>query len=273
MCAPSPPGVKKATAAAEAQGQANVDAAVAQGHINNPNYVGPQGTQTVTWGANNQPTVTQTYSPDQQRLYDTSNAVKEALGKLGLQGTDALKGLIGNRLDLSGAPAAPGDAASTRKSVIDAMMSRYDEDASKRQSDANSELIARGLRPGTEAYEREMNRFGQQRNDYMRTAETAAGGEASRDFQMDSERRRAAIAEILSQRQTPLNEITALTSGSQVSNPFQVGNFNGNSSVAPAPMTLPFQAQMDRYNASAANYGNMMSGLFGLGSAGIGAWG
>jgi hypothetical protein len=34
-----------------------------------------------------------------------------------------------------------------------------------------------------------------------------------------------------------------------------------------------YQAQLDRYNAQQAQQNAIMSGLFGLGSAGIGAWG
>jgi hypothetical protein len=124
-----------------------------------------------------------------------------------------------------------------------------------------------------------MQRIDQARNDYRTQAEITAGGEASRDYGMDAESRRTAIAEILAQRQTPLNEITALMSGSQVSNPFaQASAFNTGAVAQPTPVLAGAiaqdQANMDRYNVGAAGAGNMMSGLFGLGSSAIGAkWG
>ena len=59
MCNPSPPPSPDYAGAAAAQGAANLEAAIAQGHINNPNVVNPMGTQNVTWNGN-QPTITQT---------------------------------------------------------------------------------------------------------------------------------------------------------------------------------------------------------------------
>jgi hypothetical protein len=90
---------------------------------------------------------------------------------------------------------------------------------------------------------------------------------------MDSQRRREAIGELLAQRQVPLNEITALMSGSQVSNPFSMPGYAQNAQVAPAPMFAATQAAGDwagdMYNARAAQAGNLQSGLFGLGGAGM----
>ena len=104
MCAPSPPPAPDYTGAAKAQGTANVDAAVAQGHINNPNVVSPYGTQTTTWNGND-PTLTQTLSPEQQALYNQSTATQQQLGKVAGQGATALEGVVGKGVDFSGAPA------------------------------------------------------------------------------------------------------------------------------------------------------------------------
>lgn len=246
-----------------------MEAAQATAHLNNPNVISPYGTQTVTYNGND-PTVTQTFSPEQQKLYEQQTAVKQALGGLGLQGADALKAILGRNLDLSGMPQAPGSYDNVRQNVIDAMMGRANKGFAQREDDVRSQLIAQGIRPGTEAYSREMTRIDQARNDARQQADIAGGAEAQRAYGMDAERRRTAIAELLSQRQVPLNEITALMSGSQVNNPFsQAQVYQGGANVAPAPMTLPFEARMNQYNAQAGNYGNMMSGLFGLGSAGI----
>jgi hypothetical protein len=92
---------------------------------------------------------------------------------------------------------------------------------------------------------------------------------------MDTQRRKDAIAELLMGRQTPLNEINALMSGSQVSNPFAVPGAAQNANVAPAPLFGAAQAQygadMNRYNAEAAQNSAMMSGLFSLGGAAMGS--
>ena len=274
MCAPSPPKTPDYVGAAREQGEANVDAARVTGRINNPNVVSPYGTQTTTWGPNDQPTVVQEFSPDQQRLYDTSLITQQNLGLLGNTGSDALKDVIGKNLDFSSVTAQPGNYEDTRQSVIDAMMGRYNITAGQNEEQKNADLVARGINSGTEAYTREMDRIDRARNDYRAVAEAAAGPEVSRAFGQDSELRRQQIAEMLSGRQTPLNEITALMSGSQVSNPFsQASVYNGGAAVAPAPILqgtqLQGQAAMDQYNAQAGMWGNTMSGLFGMGGAGL----
>ena len=272
MCydAPDPPNY---AAAAQAQGAANVEAAVAGSHLNNPNVINPYGSQTWVEGATDtsRPTMVQELSPEQQALYEQSLVTKGLLGDLGIQGAGALGDVIGQNLDLSGLPAGPGDAQATRDSVINAMMSRVNEDTQGQRDQANSDMIAAGIRPGTKAYEGSMDRIGRQYNDARNQALLAAGQEGQRDYQMDADRRRTALSELLAGRQTPLNEINALMSGSQVSNPFAVPNAAQNTQVAPAPIFGAAQAQygadLGAYNAQQAGMGNAMSGLFGLGSA------
>ncbi|MCE3222851.1 MAG: hypothetical protein K0S58_1031 [Nitrospira sp.] len=193
---------------AQDQFSANVDAARAQGRINNPNVVSPYGNQTVTWGGpvaetqsnfdsdaylkanpnvgkagmdawthysnygkndgrgftaiqgavGDQPTLTQTqtFSPQQQALFDQSNATKLQLSKLGGQGAEALQGVVGKAVDFSGAPSAPTDYNSLRNSTIDAMMARPKEDYARAQDQKHSSFIAAGIRPGTQAYDSQM---------------------------------------------------------------------------------------------------------------------
>lgn len=279
MCAPSPPPPPDYQGAATAQGAANKETAIASSRLNNPNVVNPYGTQTWQEGATpeDRPTLTQTFSPEQQALYEQSLQTKGLLGGLGTQGATALQGIIGRGLDLTGAPAVPRDSQATRQNVIDAMMSRVNEDYGRTTDKANSELIAAGIRPGTKAYDDRMALIERGRNDARQQAILAGGAEAQRDFGMDTQARKDYIAEILASRGVPLNEITALMSGSQVSNPFAVPGAAQNTNIAPPPIfgaaTAQGQADMNAYNAQAAQSGGLMSGLFGLGSAGIGAYG
>lgn len=276
MCSPSPPPAPDYAGAATAQGAANKDAAIASSRLNNPNVVNPLGTQTWTEGAtaDDRPTLTQTYSPEQQALYEQSMRSKGLLGGLGEQGATALQGVVGKELDLSGAPAAP-TAQGSRTDVYDAMMTRINEGTTASKDQKNSDLIAAGIRPGTKAYQDAMFGIDRGFNDARQQALIAAGAEGQRDFGMDTQARKDAIAEILASRQTPLNEINALMSGSQVSNPFAVPGAAQNANIAPAPIFGAAQAQgaadMNSYNAQAAGNNAMMSGLFSLGGAAMGA--
>jgi hypothetical protein len=82
------------------------------------------------------------------------------------------------------------------------------------------------------------------------------------------------LAQALQQRQLPLNEITALMSGSQIQNPtFQ--QYQGQS-VAPAPVAQAAaqQAQYGQniYNQQMGQQNANTSGLYSLGGAGLGAY-
>lgn len=270
MCSPAPPPTPNYEAAAQAQGAANLDAARAQGRINNPNVISPTGTQTVTWDGDT-PTLTQTYSPQEQALYDANSQTRLLLSQLGGKGAGALGDVIGKNLDLSGAPQAPGSADEVRNSVINAMMSRSNKDLADQEQSTRSNLIAAGIPVTSEAFGKEMDRIDRARNDARNTAELAGGQEAQRQFGMGTDARKNAIAEILAQRQTPLNEITALMSGSQVSNPFSMPGYAQNTNVAAAPVFAGAQAQgqadMNIYNQQVAGNNAAMSGLFGIGSA------
>lgn len=342
MCSPSPPPPPDYAGAAAAQGQANLDAARVQGRINNPNVVNPYGRQTVTWEGDN-PTLTQTLSPEEQHLLEQRWRTRDLLGQLGIQGADSLFGIVGKPIDYSGAPGAPGTytpdgrlvpldlnslpgrpdpynaptnlpdvqaSEEVRKRVIEAMMGRSNEAIDKRQENTEAELIARGLHPGTEAYAREEDALNRQRNDARMQAEIAGGDAAAQAFGMDlsrrqqfqnealqnsalgfnqrmglrgqalgeqgqffdqsgrsselfqrqqgqqfsqgSESRRQAIAEMLTRRQTPLNEIIALLSGTQVNNPFSIPSFNAGANVAPPPIFGAADAQ-SRYGTDIYN--------------------
>lgn len=365
---PSPPPAPDYAAAATAQGAANEAAARTSGRMNNPNVYGPTGSQTVTWEGD-QPTIRQNLSPQEQAIFDAEQGNRLGMQGLAGQGLESLGGLIGTGIDLSGAPRAgtafrpgatgmsaldprslsaapsaftgatglpdrPGTAEDMRTQVINAMMGRSNEGFAQREDQVNSDLVARGIRPGTEAYAREMERIDQARNDARQQAELGADEMVSNAFQRDLANRNAAfgeqiteadmmfgqgmdlrglgaqeqaqrfgqqgqmaelqaalqaqgfgqqnqlraqdIAEMLMQRQTPLNEITALMSGSQVNSPFQMPGASQNSQVAPAPIFGATQAQgawdQNAYNQRVGSRNNMLGGLFGIGSALAGGW-
>jgi len=270
----SPPPAPDYAGAATAQGAANLEAARATGRINNPNVNSIYGSQNVTWDGDT-PTLTQTLSPEQQALYQKQVQAKGLLGDLSVSGANALKGIVGTGVDFAGMPGAPGSAEETRTKAINALMGRVDEDTTKTRDQANSDLIAAGIRPGTKAYADRMALIDRGYNDARQQAFLAGGQEASRDFGIDTQRRKDAIAEYLTQRQTPLNEVNALQSGSQVSNPFAVPGYAQNAQAAPAPVFNAAMAQgsnaMNQYNAEQAQQQAMMQGLFSLGGAALGA--
>lgn len=105
----SPPPAPDYTAAANAQGAANVDTARVQGAINNPNEVGPYGSR--TWQADpaggDRSTVTTTLSPDEQAKLNLSNSSQ-------IQGLTSLNNNMG-KVDqaLSSSYTLPGSATTS----------------------------------------------------------------------------------------------------------------------------------------------------------------
>lgn len=227
-------------------------------------------------GDKDQPTLTQTFSPEQQALFDESNKAKLSLSQLATRGAGTAGEVIGKNVDLSGMPGAPTSGGVNQR-VIDSMMGRVNEDYGKATDEKNSSLIAAGIRPGSTAYDNSMQLLQRGKNDAAQQAVLAGYQQGGVEFDKDTASRRNAIAEYMAQRQTPLNEITALMSGSQVSNPFSVPAYAQNASVAPAPLFGATQQagnwQSDLYNAQAAQAGNLQQGLFGLGGAGLMAGG
>jgi len=216
--APPPPDY---AAAATAQGAANIDAARTQGRMNNPNVVNPYGRQMVTWDGDT-PTLTQTLSPEEQAIYEQDAANRLGMGRLANQGIGSAQGIIGSELDLGAAGDVPeayqmgaGPEALSlatlspmmrnyygaqglpdltsgeqlRGQAIESFMQRGNQDLADRGEQLQSDLRARGIAPGTKAYEREMQRLDQARNDLRTQAEQYAGGEASRLAGLESSRR------------------------------------------------------------------------------------
>ena len=88
----------------------------------------------------------------------------------------------------------------------------------------------------------------------------------------ENQARQQALAEAIQQRQMPLNEISALMSGSQIANP-QFQSYTG-ANVAAAPIAQTIQnaytGQQNAYNQNIASQNANTAGLFSLGSAAIG---
>ena len=260
--------------AAQAQGVASLESARATAKLNNPNINNIYGTQTVTYGANGDPdigTVTQKLSPGEQAVYETDLQSRQNLGDLSVQGSEALRDVVGKNIDLSGAPTV-GDGAATREKVFNSSMARVNEDTANERDQRNSQLIAAGIRPGTKAYDDAQNLITRGYNDARGNAEINAGNAANQQMGMDTQNRSRYIAELLAQRQTPLNEISALMSGSQVNNPFANGiGYQGGASVQAAPIFSAAQQQgqadLNAWNAQQSGANSMMGGLFSLGSA------
>lgn len=203
------------------------------------------------------------------------------------------------------------DYAANVQEVQDALMARMQPYMEQDEQALRTRLINQGIRPGTTAWDAEWARLTRAQNDARLGAIINAGQEQNRLAQLEAQRaafenaaqqqafqqmlsgagftntalqqqfgnaltqsqaqnaaRQQAINEAYAQRVQPLNEIIGLMSGAQVQNP--------NATFAQTPQVgvggVDYTGLVNqKYQADMANYRAGMGGLFGLGSALIGA--
>lgn len=87
----------------------------------------------------------------------------------------------------------------------------------------------------------------------------------------ENQARQQALAEAIQQRQMPINEISALMSGSQIQNPVFQPFTGANVGAAPIAQTMQnaYAGQMNAYNQQIASDNASMGGLFDLGKAAL----
>ena len=85
----------------------------------------------------------------------------------------------------------------------------------------------------------------------------------------ENQARQQALAEAIQQRQMPLNEISALMSGSQIQNPVFQAYTGANVAAAPIAQTMQnaYTGAQNAYNQQVASDNSTMGGLFDLGKA------
>ena len=285
--APSPPPAPDYVGAAKQQGIENVETARVQARLNNPNTYTPYGTQLVSYDGD-QATIRQTLTPQAQKTLEEQQNTQYQLASLGGKGANLASNVLDKpfafggpavqtSLDLSNIAKMPVNAGTTAQEAI---MSRLEPSLAKQRTSTETQLINQGLRPGTEAYDNAIQLLGQQEND-ARTQAALQGinvdmganlqgyNQALTGAQFGNTAQQQALAQAIQGRQMPLNEITALMSGSQIQNP-QFQAYSG-SNIAAAPIFGATQAQaqnaQNTYNQQVAAQNANTAGLYGLGGA------
>lgn len=273
-----PPAAPDPVATAKAQTNLNVDSAVATQMVNQTDQVNPEGSLTYSpngtrsyTGANGkvynipQYTATQTLSPALQAIYDKNLSTEGSEADI----ANSEVGRIGQTL-ASPMPTFDG----SNHAVQDQLFSEYSPYQSHIQQVADeandSKLANSGATPGSEAYNNAMRLQGTTDQDAWNSLLTSGQSQAYNELQGN-------FATAMTAREAPINELTALISGSQVAAP-SIGTFGQTPSATIAPANYEqdvqnsFQDQMAGYNAQLQQSNAMMGGIFGVGSALAGGW-
>lgn len=256
MDAPEPPPAPDPVATANAQAAMNKDTAIAQYGLNATNQKTPQGSLTYNqigkWeDGTPRFEAVQSYSPTEQGIYETGAKTRQNLSTIGATQSEKIGGLLNSPYSLNEA---------TEKKLAGMQKGFLDPQWQEEQARLESQLINKGVRPGSAAYDNAMRDFSTNKQraynqtylDAYKTAESSS----------------------MAERNQPINEITALMSGSQVSQPGYTNT--PQPGVAPTDYIGAQQQSLNQqnlgYQAQVGSNNAMMSGLFGLGSAGLGGW-
>jgi len=255
--APKSPDPKETAAA---QTGTNVTTALANAQLGNVNQYGPDGSVTYTTnGGRNftDPTSGATYfipqyeqrttlSPQQQAIKNQTDAAELNLGTLANQQSNFLKDYLAKPVNL--------DTQATEARTMELARQRLDPVIAQRDEDLRTRLANQGIKAGSDAYARELNTFNQGTNDAYN--------------QLILNGHQQAVQDILTQRNQPINEISALLSGSQVGVP-QFGAGTNQPSLPTVDYSglveQNYQNQLGAYNTQMQQSQGILGGLFGLG--------
>lgn len=274
MKSSSPPPAPDPVKTSQAQTTSNVQTAVANTAMGNANEVGPTGsvnykvTGYQTVGDQKVPIYTRTtsLSPEQQKLYDQQTGLGSQMNTIAANQLGRLEGSLSKPITLDGLPAMP---TYDRQHYEDALMARMNPQLERDRAAIDSKLATQGVMPGSEAYREAIALSDRQANDARYGAILNAGNYADQEMSTAGTARERALQEQLAVRNQPLNEISALMSGGQVSMPqftqYRPGTI-ANTDVS-GNIWNAYNAQMQGYNAQQQSKNAMLGGLASLGGS------
>lgn len=280
-----PPAINPYQVSNQAQA-ANQNAANSASFLNNVNQVTPYGNlkyevtgSSTDYLGNYIPhwTATQSFSPEQQKLYDKQIEVTQGAYDLAGNYVDRIGAATAEPFSLSGAPAAPNVPQYNDAFHDDVYNKILERNAPQQQRDRmslESRLANQGISLGTEAYNSGMDDYNRGINDFRLAADIDAGNQAigrfnanAASYGMGTDARKNYITEQQMLRMQPIQEVSALmgTGGGQQypqfvpTNNYQVAptDVGGIHGMAAAQQQANYQAQLKSQGAAAG-------GLFGL---------
>lgn len=274
MKAPSAPAAPDPTKTANAQTQSNIDTGVANSWLNNANEVGPlgnvtysqTGTQTVGGKQVPQFTRTTTLSPEQQKLYEQQTGLGAQMNDIAGRQLTNLDNTLSQPLNFDGLPAAP---TADRQQYVDALNSRLEPQLERDRAALETRLANQGIMPGSEAYREAIALNDRGRNDARTQSILQGGTYAQQEYGMGTDARGRAIQEQLTLRNQPINEISTLMNGGQVTMPqfqgYQGGNIAGTDIAGITQQN--YQNQLKAYEQKMAQQNAMMGGIASIGGS------
>lgn len=240
MCAPKAPNP---VTTANAQTASNRETAITQAGLNMVNQTDAMGntlkfSQNGTWSDGTPRfSATQSLSAPQKKLMNTGVATQQNLANLAKEQSGRISGLLNQDLDWSAQQGYLNDLTAQN------LNPQWDRMAEQNETD----LVNRGLRPGSAAYNAAKDQFQQSRSSAFNNA--------------NLNNYNSALQSQMTLRNQPLNEILALAGQGQVASPsFAATPQTGVAGTDVAGITQGV------YNTASQGYNSMMGGLASAGA-------
>ena len=268
MKAPKAPAAPDPQKTAAAQTQSNINTASANSVIGNANERGPLGNVDYTIsgyenvGGVQVPkyTRTTTLSPEQQRLYEQQTALGGQMNDIAGRQLTNLDYTLSQPLNMDGLPEAP---TADRGRYEEAMNARLQPQMDRDRAALETKLANSGIMPGSEAYREAIALNDRSMNDLRSQTVLNAGNYALQEYGMSTDARSRALNERLQMCNQPINEISTLMNGGQVTMPqfqgYQGGNVAGTDIAGITQQN--YQNQMAAYEQKLKQQNSMMGGI------------
>lgn len=263
---PSAPAAPDPAATAAAQGAMNKETAIANAQLGMVNQYTPYGNLIYTQhgtSAEGTPMYQSNInlSPEQQQLLNMSQQGNLGTAQLGLDQLGRISNAVSTPFSYSGIPSyGEQDQNAAAARAEEAIMSRMNPQFQRDEEAMRTRLINQGIGQGSQAYNTEMERFNQSKNDARMQSILQGQSYGNAELASALQRRNQGIQEYTTQRNAPLNEYSALTSGTQIQNPQFQSSQQGN--IAPVDysglVNNQYNAQMGQYNSQVAGNNNAM---------------
>ena len=274
---PKAPKAPDPYATAAAQTKSNLETARAEAQLNRTNQVGPYGSS--TWSnVGDQWTNTINLDPRLQSAINSQMDIQNKLYNMANSYSGRVADALNQPFTLDGLPQLTTDFSGDRQRVEQDLYNRgakYMDKQWKSDEDMLRQNLAdRGIGLGNPLYNKELENFRKSRSDaygdLQSRAIQAGGNEQSRLYGITADARGRGIQERLLQRNQPLQELAALLgSGGAPEIPqfSQAPGTNVQGVDLGGLINQQYQSKMQNYQNKMNSRGQMMGGLFGLGSS------
>lgn len=223
-----------------------------------------------------------------QKISDANTRTQLNLAQTAQDRSRFLENYMGKGIDESGLPAMSSlqgqlagglsdafgeDFTGSRDDTEAALMSRMQPQIDRDRASLETRLANQGIGYGTDAWSAAMDDHNRGVNDARLAAISQAGNEQARYANMmmqagagQDAQRATALQQATALRNQPINEITALLSGSQLQSPnFGIYNPGGMPITDNAGIINDiYQGELNAYGTQANMHNSLMGGLFGL---------